>query len=224
MDTKALRQRILDLAIHGKLVPQDPNDEPAAELLQRIREEKERLVKEGKIKKEKKDEKASETEPCEDVPFEVPSSWEWTTLGKMASFGGGKTPAMDNKEYWENGQHLWVTSKDMKYSHINDSLMKITDKALESMTIYKEGTLAVVTRSGILKHTLPLSILGKPATVNQDLKTIIPYIHDLSVFMYFIINANERFILREYHKDGTTILTNLNVCPSPSPLSPSSAA
>ncbi len=90
MDTKALRQRILDLAIHGKLVPQDPNDEPAAVLLQRIREEKERLVKEGKIKKGKKDKKASETEPCEDVPFEVPSSWEWTTLGELFTLQAGK--------------------------------------------------------------------------------------------------------------------------------------
>lgn len=53
MDTKALRQKILDLAIHGKLVPQDPNDEPASVLLERIRTEKERLIKEGKIKKER---------------------------------------------------------------------------------------------------------------------------------------------------------------------------
>ena len=53
MDTKALRQKILDLAIHGKLVPQDPNDEPASVLLERIRTEKERLIKEGKIKKGK---------------------------------------------------------------------------------------------------------------------------------------------------------------------------
>ena len=81
MDTKALRQKILDLAIHGKLVPQDPNDEPASVLLQRIREEKERLVKEGKIKKGKKAVKASEAGQCENVPFEVPASWKWITLG-----------------------------------------------------------------------------------------------------------------------------------------------
>jgi len=54
MDTKKLRQKILDLAIRGKLVPQDPNDEPASVLLERIKEEKERLIKEGKIKKSKK--------------------------------------------------------------------------------------------------------------------------------------------------------------------------
>ena len=112
---------------------------------------------------------------------------------------------MDNKEYWDNGSHLWVTSKDMKYSHITNSLMKITDKALEVMTTYKKGTLLVVTRSGILRHTLPLSILEKPATVNQDLKTISPHLLELSEYLYVVIKANEQFILKEYHKDGTTV-------------------
>ena len=90
MDTKALRQKILDLAIHGKLVPQDPNDEPASVLLQRIREEKERLVKEGKIKKGKKAVKAVEAGHCEDVPFEVPEAWEWTTLGEILELISGQ--------------------------------------------------------------------------------------------------------------------------------------
>ena len=78
MDTKKLRQKILDLAIHGKLVPQDPNDEPASVLLERIRAEKERLIKEGKIKRSKKS--ASDTPHYENMPFEVPESWEWTTI------------------------------------------------------------------------------------------------------------------------------------------------
>ena len=80
MDTKKLRQKILDLAIHGKLVPQDPNDEPASVLLERIKAEKERLIKEGKIKKSKKSTKASDTPHYENVPFEVPKSWVWCKL------------------------------------------------------------------------------------------------------------------------------------------------
>ncbi len=83
MDTKKLRQKILDLAIRGKLVPQDPNDEPASVLLERIRAEKERLVKEGKIKKSKAS-KTSDTPHYEQVPFEVPSSWVWTTINNIA--------------------------------------------------------------------------------------------------------------------------------------------
>ena len=86
MDTKKLRQKILDLAIRGKLVPQDPNDEPASVLLERIRAEKERLIKEGKIKRSKKSAKSSDTPHYEnDVPFKVPDSWEWTTIGEIAS-------------------------------------------------------------------------------------------------------------------------------------------
>ena len=88
MDTKKLRQKILDLAIHGKLVPQDPNDEPASVLLERIKEEKERLIKEGKIKRSKKSAKTSDTPHYQqEMPFAIPSSWMWTTLGEISNYG-----------------------------------------------------------------------------------------------------------------------------------------
>ena len=87
MDTKALRQKILDLAIHGKLVPQDPNDEPASVLLERIRAEKERLIKEGKIKKGKKSAKTSDKPH---YPYELPKGWEWTTIGELFMLQAGK--------------------------------------------------------------------------------------------------------------------------------------
>ena len=95
MDTKALRQKILDLAIHGKLVPQDPNDEPASVLLERIKAEKERLIKEGKIKRSKKSAKTSDTPHYENVPFEVPKGWCWCRLEEIAYVTSGSTP---NKE------------------------------------------------------------------------------------------------------------------------------
>ena len=96
MDTKKLRQKILDLAIHGKLVPQDPNDEPASVLLERIKAEKERLVKEGKIKRSKKSAKTSDTPHYENVPFEVPSSWVWTTLGEISNYGECNNVSVDS--------------------------------------------------------------------------------------------------------------------------------
>ena len=94
MDTKKLRQKILDLAIHGKLVPQDPNDEPASVLLERIRAEKERLISEGKIKRSRKTVKTADTHHYEnDVPFDVPKGWVWTTLGEICTFlSRGKSP------------------------------------------------------------------------------------------------------------------------------------
>ena len=95
MDTKKLRQKILDLAIRGKLVPQDPNDEPASVLLERIRAEKERLIKEGKIKRSKKS--ASDTPHYEnEAPFEVPKGWEWCIVDDFAYVASGSTPSKDS--------------------------------------------------------------------------------------------------------------------------------
>ena len=89
MDTKKLRQKILDLAIRGKLVPQDPNDEPASVLLERIRAEKEQLIKEGKIKRSKKS-AATDKSHYENVPFEIPENWCWTTLVEVFTLQAGK--------------------------------------------------------------------------------------------------------------------------------------
>ena len=140
-----------------------------------------------------------------DVPFEVPESWEWVRLSDIAYFGGGKTPSMDEKRYWQNGRNLWVTSKDMKCDRISNSLLKISDEALAIMTQYNPGTLLMVTRSGILRHSLPIALLEKNATVNQDLKTISFYKGDIAEYIFYAIKANEKFILKEYHKDGTTV-------------------
>ena len=93
MNTKALRQKILDLAIHGKLVPQDPNDEPASVLLERIRAEKERLIKEGKIKRPKKT-KTTSDKPH--YPYELPKGWVWTTLGEITNYGDSVNVQVDD--------------------------------------------------------------------------------------------------------------------------------
>ena len=90
MDTKKLRQKILDLAIHGKLVPQDPNDEPASVLLERIKAEKEQLIKEGKIKRQKKSTSSDTSHYGNDVPFDVPEGWVWCRLGDVLSLISGQ--------------------------------------------------------------------------------------------------------------------------------------
>ena len=110
MNTKKLRQKILDLAIHGKLVPQDPNDEPASVLLERIRAEKERLIAEGKIKRSKKS-ATSDTSHYENVPFEVPEGWSWCTLDELTtSIGDGLhgTPKFD-----DNGEYYFVNGNNL---------------------------------------------------------------------------------------------------------------
>ena len=202
MNTKKLKQLVLDLAIHGKLVPQDPNDEPASELLKRIVETHGRASNIGRASNKKS---AISSDNLDDVPFEVPEGWVWCKLSSIASFSGGKTPSTTIKEFWENGSNLWVTSKDMKSVYIYDSLMKISDKALDDMNLYSPDTLLMVTRSGILRHTLPLAILKKPATINQDIKAISFYDKDFVFYIYIVLKANENLILEDYHKDGTTV-------------------
>ena len=98
MNTKALRQKILDLAIHGKLVPQDPNDEPASVLLERIKAEKERLIREGKIKRPKRS-KAACDKPH--YPYELPEGWCWCRLEDIAYVASGSTP--DKSSFVSNG-------------------------------------------------------------------------------------------------------------------------
>jgi len=88
VDIQGLKDKILQLAIQGKLVAQDPNDEPASVLLERIKEERDKLVKEGKIKKQKPLPEITE----EEKPFEIPESWEWVRLGEVALVNMGQSP------------------------------------------------------------------------------------------------------------------------------------
>ena len=131
MDTKKLRQKILDLAIHGKLVPQDPNDEPASVLLERIKTEKERLIKEGKVKCSKKS--ASDTPHYgKNMPFEIPSSWVWTTLEDLCSkIGSGSTPKGSN--YSENGIPFFRSQNVYNEGIVFSDIKYISDEVHKSM-------------------------------------------------------------------------------------------
>ena len=114
MNTKALRQKILDLAIHGKLVPQDPNDEPASVLLERIRDEKERLIKEGKIKRPKKT-KTTSDKPH--YPYELPEGWVWCKLYDIVEFIGGY--AYKSNTYVSKSDYQVVRIGNVKNDFLN---------------------------------------------------------------------------------------------------------
>ena len=165
MNTKALRQKILDLAIHGKLVPQDPNDEPASVLLERIRAEKERLVKEGKIKRPKKTKATSDKPHYENVPFEVPNSWVWTTLGEIGNWQSGSTPSRLRKDYY-GGNIPWLKTGDLNDGYISDIPEYITETALKETSVKlnpKDSVLIAMYGATIGK----VGILSFPATTNQ---------------------------------------------------------
>ena len=212
-----LKKSILQEAVRGKLVPQDPSDEPAEALLERIRAEKQRLIKEGKIKKDKHEsvifrrdnshyEKRGSEEVCidEEVPFEIPENWAWERLSSFGVFSSGKTPSMSNPQFW-NGNVPWVTSKDMKRPVITDSEMHISELAASTMQLYPAGTLLLVARSGILKRLLPLCKLGIDSTINQDIKAFSLYDIELSEWLFYGIKAFEPYILKELVKSVTTV-------------------
>ena len=214
---EALKKSILQEAVQGKLVPQDPSDEPAEALLERIRAEKQRLIKEGKIKKDKHEsvifrrdnshyEKRGSEEVCidDEIPFEIPENWAWARLSSFGVFSSGKTPSMSNPQFW-NGNIPWVTSKDMKRPVITDSEMHISELAASSMQLYPAGTLLLVARSGILKRLLPLCKLGIDSTINQDIKAFSLYDIELSEWLFYGIKAFEPYILKELVKSVTTV-------------------
>ena len=137
MDTKKLRQKILDLAIHGKLVPQDPNDEPASVLLERIKAEKERLIKEGKIKRSRKSAKTSDTPHYENVPFEVPDSWVWCRLDDLCNIKGGKRIPKGKSFATQRTEHIYLRVTNMKNRTILlDDLKYIDDAVFQEIRNY----------------------------------------------------------------------------------------
>lgn len=198
---KKLRELILELAVRGKLVPQDPNDEPASELLKRIAAEKAELVKQGKIKKQKPLPEISE----EEKPFELPEGWEWVTFSHLGYFFGGKTPSKMKDEYW-GGTIPWVTPKDMKTNLIVDSEDKVTPLALEDgLTKASPGSILFVARSGILRRIFPVAITSIECTVNQDIKVLSPFFSDISYYILLMMNGFERYIIENLTKTGTTV-------------------
>ena len=198
----ALKQTLLQLAVMGKLVPQDPNDEPASELLKRIQAEKAKLIAEGKIKKDKPLAEITE----EEKPFDLPHNWTLVRLSDITSIRGGGTPSMAKSEYW-GGQILWVSPKDMHNGIIVDSELKITDKALKesNLELVPVGSILIVGRSGILKRKLPAQITAVPCTVNQDIKAVTPIKPLSDRYMQLIFWGNEKEILIRDVKQGTTV-------------------
>ncbi len=145
MNTKALRQKILDLAIHGKLVPQDPNDEPASVLLERIRAEKERLIKEGKIKRPKKTKTTSDKPHYENVPFEVPSSWVWTTVGDIAESNIGLT--YKPSDICDDGVPVYRSNNIQNRRIDKTELVRVNAKILDKQYL-AVGDLLICARNG----------------------------------------------------------------------------
>ena len=196
MTGKQLKNSILQWAIQGKLVPQDPNDEPASVLLDRIRAEKARLVKEGKIKKDKNEsiifrgddnshyEKflATGEVKCidEEIPFEIPTGWEWCRMGSIGDWGAGATPAKGNPDYY-GGSILWLRTGELNNGIVYDSEIKVTDKALQecSLRMNRIGDVLIAMYGATIGK---VAIVGKELTTNQACCACTP----LGIYNYFL--------------------------------------
>ena len=189
MDTKKLRQKILDLAIRGKLVPQDPNDEPASVLLERIKAEKERLIKEGKIKRSKKTAKTSDTPHYENVPFEVPDNWIWTTVEEILELVSGQdfppekynnnvsgVPYIIGASNIENEQlviNRWTEFPSV-FSYINDLLVVCKGAGVGKMAVNNIGTAHIARQiQAVRAYTNYINIKYIKAVVKHNIEDII---------------------------------------------------
>lgn len=189
MNTKKLRQKILDLAIHGKLVPQDPNDEPASVLLERIKAEKERLIKEGKIKRTKKSAKASDMPHYGNVPFEVPKGWTWTTLEEILELISGQDfppekyndnatgiPYIIGASNIENERlviNRW-TEYPSVYSYSNDLLVVCKGAGVGKMAINNIGTAHIARQiQAVRAYTNCINVKYIKAVVKNNIESII---------------------------------------------------
>ena len=205
-----IKKSILQEAIQGKLVPQDPNDESASVLLEKIRAEKAMLVREGKLKKKDlvestifrgDDNKYYEqigqeiVDVSDEIPFDLPDSWQWSRLGQIVRMSIGKTPARGDVRYWSNATIPWVSISDMAdYSHIKTTKEKISEIAASTM-------MGAISPCGSLLMSFKLtvgrtSILDIEAYHNEAIISIYPYI-------------DEKYALRDFLFYSLPILANM---------------
>ena len=213
MDTKALRQKILDLAIHGKLVPQDPNDEPASVLLERIRAEKERLIKEGKIKKGKKSAKTSDKPH---YPFELPKGWVWCKLDDIAYVASGSTPEKSS-----------FVPKGIPYIKMYNLRNQKIDFEYKPQYITAEIHNSKLQRSRTEVGDLIMNIVGPPlgklaiippslpqANFNQAAVLIRPYLHKDNINVYLKAYLEEMSEINSISTKGSAGQVNISLTQS----------
>ena len=205
----ATKFKILDLAIRGKLVPQDPNDEPASVLLEHIRAEKEELIKQGRIKRNKKEsvifkgddnsyyEKIGNDIICidEELPFDIPHNWSWCRLGNIGDWAAGSTPSRSYPEYY-NGTIPWLKTGDLNDGYITNIPESISEEALKntSVRLNPSGSVLIAMYGATIGK---LGILTFPATTNQACCACSPLdgINNHYLF-YYLLSQKDNFVYR----------------------------
>ena len=203
----SLKKSILQEAIQGKLVPQIPEEGTAQELLEQIKTEKQKLVKEGKLKKStlndsvifrgddnKYYEKIGKkcVDITEEIPFEIPNSWTWARMGGIGDWGAGSTPQRTNQNYY-GGNILWLKTGELNNGIVYDTEEKITKKAFQdcSLRMNKIGDVLIAMYGATIGK---LAVVGKELTTNQACCGCTPYIVFNWYLFYFLMASRDTFI------------------------------
>ena len=189
MTPQELKNSILQLAIQGKLVEQRPEEGTGEELYRQIQSEKQKLIREGKIKKEKPLPEIAEDE----VPFDIPESWKWVRLGEIGSWASGATPSRAEPEYY-GGTIPWLKTGDLNDGHVSWVPESITEKALAKTSIRMNPTGSVL--MAMYGATIgKLAILDVPMTTNQACCACVPSAGVYNQYLfYFLLGCRKVFI------------------------------
>lgn len=186
MTPEQLRASILQQAMEGKLVKQDPNDEPASILLEKITKEKARLIKEKKIKRTKKLPEITDDEK----PFDIPGSWEWVRLGEIGAITSGGTPKTTEKSYWEKAKIPWITPAVMS-SQINGIVFQNTEiKYINKNGLEHSSAQLIPAYSIVVSSRAPIgyvNIVPYEYTTNQGCKSVTTFSNVNKEFIYYTI-------------------------------------
>lgn len=208
-----LRKSILQQAVQGRLAPQDPADEPASVLLGRIREERRRLIAEGRLKapkggesviyrasdgsyyEKRVDAKGRGGEPVcidDEIPFEIPDSWEWVRISSIGEVVGGGTPKTHDASLWGCKEHgiAWVTPADMK--HVKGIYVEAGERYISDEGLSSSSARLLPIGSVLMSSRAPIgyvAIASAPIATNQGFKSIVPYIAGMSLWLYWVIQS-----------------------------------
>lgn len=190
MTPQELKNSILQLAIQGKLVEQRPEEGTAEELYRQIQQEKQALIKAGKIKKEKPLPEIMEDE----IPFDIPESWKWVRIGNIGSWSAGATPPRSNAEYY-NGSIPWLKTGDLNDGFVSDVPEYISNLALEktSVRLNPAGSVLMAMYGATIGK---LGILTTPMTTNQACCACIPYDGIYNIYLFYYLMAMRKAYIK----------------------------
>ncbi len=209
-----LKKAILTLAMKGKLVPQDPSDKPASELLKEIKNEKEKLIKEGKIKKRK------DLPPIkpEEIPYEIPDSWEWVRLGSLGNTQTGTTPPRKESNYF--GTFIpFIGPGDISNKGINYNNQGLSESGLSKSRLIRKNSILMVCIGGSIGKTV---INERDISCNQQINFISTFSSIMKFHLYYYLKSEtfQEILIKKSTGSATPIINKSKWSEIPIPIPP----